>query len=60
MYDIYLTCIDNDEQVLRAQWDQNTWNVIQDQNLIFSFEQRTINNGKAKESNENKSRTIDE
>ncbi len=60
MYDVYLTCIDDDEQVLHQQQveqDRNTWNVIQDQNWIFSF--WTMNNEQwnAKETNENKSRT---
>ncbi len=57
MYDVYLTCIDeDDEQVFHVlkERDRNTWNTIQDQNLIFSREQWT------KESNENKSWTKDE
>jgi hypothetical protein len=32
MYDVYLTCIDDDEQILHVERDQNTWNTIQDQN----------------------------
>ncbi len=42
MYDVYLTCIDDGEQVLhvllelvlhiQGEQDQNTWNTIQDQN----------------------------
>jgi hypothetical protein len=60
MNDVYLTCIDDDEQVLHVQRDQNTWNVIQDQNWIFYFEQRIMNSEKAKVLNENKSRTKDE
>jgi hypothetical protein len=43
MYDVYLTCVDDDEQVLHVQRDRNTWNTIQDQNcsvvdpkLLFS------------------------
>ncbi len=37
MYDVYLTCIDDDEQVLHVHRDWNTWNTIQDQNWIFFF-----------------------
>jgi hypothetical protein len=50
MYDVYLTCIDDDEQV---PWDRNTWNIIQDQNLIFFFFKKklTMNSETAKESN---------
>jgi hypothetical protein len=34
MYDVFLTCLDDDEQVLHVllEGDQNTWNTIQDQN----------------------------
>jgi hypothetical protein len=37
MYDVYLTCIDDDEQVLHVKQDRKTWNTVQDQNLIFFF-----------------------
>ncbi len=60
MYDVYFTCIDDDGQVLHVQQDQNTWNTIQDHHSIFSFEQWSMNNEKAKKLNENKSRTKDE
>jgi hypothetical protein len=46
MCDVYLTCIDDDEQVLHIQRDQNTWNTILDQDWIFFF--WTMNNEKQK------------
>jgi hypothetical protein len=58
MYDVYLICIDDDdEQVLHVQLerDRNTWKTIQDQNWIFFS--WTMNN--EQEPNENKSWTKD-
>ncbi len=40
MYDVYLTCIDDDEQVLHIQSRIRI--------EYFSFEQQTMNNEKAK------------
>jgi hypothetical protein len=53
MYDVYLTCIDDDEQVLHVQQNQNTWNTIRDQNWIFLF--WTMNNEQAKNQMKQKS-----
>jgi hypothetical protein len=54
MYDVYLTCIDDDEQVLhllRVQVERGKIPGIQSRIRIESvfFEQSTMNNGKAKE-----------
>ncbi len=55
MYDVCLTCIDDDdEQVLHVllERDRNTWNTIQDQNWIFFS--WTMNNEKQKNRMENR------